>query len=47
MRVTEAIDRAIEQVIAAGVTEFRAGGAMGFDNFAALKIVCTFLGILY
>ena len=39
MRVTEAIDRAIEQVIAAGVTEFRAGGAMGFDNFAALKII--------
>ncbi len=35
----DAMDRALEEMIGAGVTTFRAGGAMGFDNFAALKVL--------
>ena len=38
-RLSEVLDGAIEKLIAAGVTTFRSGGAVGFDTFAALKII--------
>ena len=33
------LDRALERLIADGVSVFRTGGAMGFDTLAALKIL--------
>ncbi len=33
------LDRAIDKLVNAGVSTFRAGGAIGFDTFAALKVI--------
>lgn len=33
------LDKALSSLIANGVTVFRAGGAMGFDTLAALKVI--------
>lgn len=33
------LDALLEKLIADGYTEFRAGGAMGFDTLAALKVI--------
>ena len=33
------MDDTVERLIAAGVTVFRAGGALGFDTVAALKVI--------
>ena len=33
------LDKTIEQLIIGGVTHFRAGGALGFDTIAALKVI--------
>ena len=38
-RLSEILDGAIDKLIDAGVTTFRSGGAVGFDTFAALKII--------
>lgn len=35
----KALDRLLDELIADGVTVFRAGGAMGFDTIAALKVL--------
>ena len=37
--LSEVLDRAIEKLTLAGVTTFRTGGAIGFDMFAALKVI--------
>ena len=33
------LDETVEKLIESGVTEFCAGGALGFDMFAALKVI--------
>ena len=33
------LEQTVEALIASGVTEFCAGGALGFDMFAALKVI--------
>lgn len=35
------IDRHIERLAACGVTEFRTGGALGFDTLAALRVLAA------
>lgn len=37
--MAKALDETVEKLIANGVTHFRAGGALGFDTVAALKIL--------
>lgn len=37
--LADVLDDTIEQLIASGVTHFRAGGALGFDTIAALKVL--------
>lgn len=37
--LAERLDELVERLIAEGYTEFRAGGAWGFDTVAALKIL--------
>lgn len=39
VRLPHALDRLLEELIADGVTVFRAGGALGFDTIAALKVL--------
>ncbi|MBQ8331062.1 MAG: DUF1273 family protein [Clostridia bacterium] len=38
-QLPQSLDRVLEELIAEGVTVFRAGGAMGFDTIAALKVL--------
>ena len=35
----ERVDALLEELIASGFNEFRAGGAMGFDTLVALKVI--------
>ena len=37
--LAQRIDDLLEELIAQGYTEFRAGGAVGFDTIAALKVI--------
>lgn len=37
--LSEVLEGAIEKLICSGVTTFRSGGAVGFDTFAALKVI--------
>lgn len=37
--LAELMDRALSSVVHQGVTEFRTGGALGFDTLAALKVL--------
>lgn len=37
--LSELMDRALSSMIHQGVTEFRTGGALGFDTLAALKVL--------
>ena len=39
--LVRALDRRIEALIAAGVCEFRTGGALGFDTLAALRVLAA------
>lgn len=39
IKLPELIDRELERLIVAGVTEFRTGGALGFDTLAALRVI--------
>ena len=38
-RLVAVLDEVIEKLCASGVTVFRAGGAIGFDTLAALKVI--------
>ena len=37
--LAHALDRQLEALVAQGVTEFRTGGALGFDTLAALRVL--------
>ena len=39
VRLTELVGDAIDKLAVSGVTVFRAGGAVGFDTLAALKVI--------
>lgn len=39
VRIPEILDEVIEGLIARGYTDFRTGGAIGFDTVAALKVL--------